>query len=434
MGRTQRLRRRRKTSSDRRCSLGHEKEYRELIAWMKHNGWNSTISATPSDFSSTGRGLCALQNISAGDIIANIPGKLLMTTETASNSLFGWLFKRKTFMCQQVLAAHLMFERHLGNDSFWADYISYLPAHIGTPIFSKSELDTLPEELNCKISDFNSNVSEMFSDLSSSFLPEDKCSHCSKTVLELFSYEHFSWAWFIINSRAVFISPEHNNDHSLSLFDKNCLALAPYLDIFNHSNEAKVQAVFNEVDKSYQVKTLTPFKKFSQVFIHYGDHSNVKLFLEYGFIMTNNIHDTLSVTFEEVFSTLEVHQQRVITKSTYQFLKSHDFLSNMYLNADGISWSTRALIFVLLFSGTLDPKTIQLKVYSNDFNENEMHDIFKIGKVLVENKRTQIKDYLQKMLSGESFNLMCVSGGLSMAVDLYKEYLNVLCHCDLALK
>lgn len=434
MGRTQRLRRRRKISSDHRCSLGHEKGYIELIAWMKHNGWNSTISATPSDFASTGRGLCALQNINVGDVIANIPGKLLMTTETASNSLFGWLFKRKTFMCQQVLAAHLMFERHLGNNSFWADYISYLPEQIGTPVFSKSEIDTLPEELKCKISDFNSNVLEMFSELSSSFLPEDKCSHCSKTVLEIFTLESFSWAWFIINSRAVFVSPEHNNDHGLSLFDKNCLALAPYLDIFNHSNEAKVQAVFNEVDRSYQVKTMTPFKKFSQVFIHYGDHSNMKLFLEYGFIMPKNIHDTLPVTFEEVFSTLQVHQQRIITKSTYQFLKSHDFLTNMYLNADGISWSTKALIFVLLFSCVLDPKTIQLKVYSNDFNEHEIQEVFNVAQVLVENKRAQIQDYLQKMLSGESSNAIRVTAGFSMAADLYKEYLNVLCYCDVALK
>ncbi|KAG8336369.1 SET domain-containing protein 4 [Homalodisca vitripennis] len=436
MGRTWRRRCRRKCSTDQVVSLGQDKKFQQLVQWMKHNGWSQVGRLAPTDFPSTGRGLKALQHISSGDILATIPGKLLMTVETASKSLFGDVFRRNKLLTQQVLAAHIVFEKHLGEKSFWANYISSLPEEIKTPVFSSSaEIEALPEHLSSKLNTYRSNVSELFRMLAESMTSVEKCSHCDMYLSQILTEDCFLWAWFIINSRAVYISPEHNSDHDLILSDKNCLALAPYLDMFNHSNDAKVQAFFNELDGSYQIRTLAPYKRFSQVFIHYGDHSNLKLYLEYGFIMPKNIHDILPLTFDDVYSTIiGVQQRNNVSKMTYCFLKSHDLLKNIHLSADGMSWSAKALVYVLLFSDKIDPKTIQLKVYSSNFTESEMIEIFKIGTILVQNKRAQVKLLLQNMIEAKDTKFSGnVSGSFILAIDLYNEYLEVLSECEKSL-
>ncbi|XP_054264747.1 SET domain-containing protein 4 [Macrosteles quadrilineatus] len=356
-----------------------------------------------------------------------------MTVETASKSLFGWLFKRRRFLSQQVLAAHLALETHLGKESFWVKYIGSLPQNIATPVFTSSaEIDVLPIEVTSQVNSFKVNIGLLFQELVESFSPNDKCPHCDISVFKIFTFDSFIWAWFIINSRAVYICPERNSDHQLKLSDSNCLALAPYLDMFNHSNDAKVQAFVSEVDGHYRIQTSTPFRKNTQVFIHYGDHANLKLYLEYGFIISNNIHDTLQVTFDEVYSTIVCKNQETSTsKKTYSFLKSHDLLTNMYLSADGLSWSLKALIYVLLSSEKVDHKTIQLKVYSNSFTNNELGDIWKIGKLVLEKKRHQIQTQLQEMKHAKDYKLCSnVSGSFLMAIELYQEYLSVLGNCE----
>lgn len=432
MGRTKRTRCKRRQTTYEEKHLGFDVRFQHLVQWMKNNGWTHSLQLSPTDFPSTGRGLKTLQYIASGDTIVNIPGKLLMTVETASKSLFGWLFKRKCFLTQQVLAAHLLFERHLEDESFWVKYIMSLPEKVGTPVFTSSEeVNALPEDLSHTVNSFKDSVTKLFTEILDSISSDDRCPHCLVNISQIFTLDNFLWAWFVINSRAVYICPEHNSDHGLDLSDSNCLALAPFLDMFNHSNEAKVQAYVSKFDGFYQVKTMKPYKRFSQVFIHYGDHSNVKLFLEYGFIMPKNIHDTLQLTFEEIHSAVQEQGQSNISKLTYNFLKSHDILSNLHLSAEGISWSAKVLIYVLLFSETIDPKTIQLKVFSNNYTESEICEIQKIGRILVDKKSTVFKGHLKKMIDYKDSNILGnISRSFHMAIDLYNEYLNILLCCD----
>ena len=77
-----------------------------------------------------------------------------------------------------------------------------------------------------------------------------------------------------------------------------CLALAPYLDLLNHSFDAVMEAGV-DIHKStsgYQIVTKTKIKKFGQAFINYGPHDNTKLLLEYGFFLPNNPHEGFNLT------------------------------------------------------------------------------------------------------------------------------------------
>ena len=60
---------------------------------------------------------------------------------------------------------------------------------------------------------------------------------------------------------------------------EDCLALAPYLDMFNHSPSADVEAGLDLVEDgeghNYQIVSNVGFERHSEVFISYGRHGNM---------------------------------------------------------------------------------------------------------------------------------------------------------------
>lgn len=82
--------------------------------------------------------------------------------------------------------------------------------------------------------------------------------------------------------------------------DINSLALAPFLDMFNHSNDADVEVNIDIKNNAYILKTLRSYKKYDQVFIKYGSHSSHKLLLEYGFTLSRNPNDFVKFSYDEI--------------------------------------------------------------------------------------------------------------------------------------
>lgn len=87
--------------------------------------------------------------------------------------------------------------------------------------------------------------------------------------------------------------------------EDNSVALAPFLDMFNHSVDAETEMRIDKKQKTYIIRTLKRIRKFEQIFISYGAHSNWKLLKEYGFIQEDNPHDFVQFTFDEVLSYLK---------------------------------------------------------------------------------------------------------------------------------
>ena len=63
-----------------------------------------------------------------------------------------------------------------------------------------------------------------------------------KVQHENVSKEKFAWAWFTVNTRGVYFPDQHDN-----------LALAPFLDMFNHS--AHVQVQVEQKNQFYNLKS-----------------------------------------------------------------------------------------------------------------------------------------------------------------------------------
>jgi len=418
MGRT--ARRRSRLTSD-RPSTGPQFEIVSLTAWMKACGWKPTCRLTPACFRDTGRGLMAAQNIGVGQPLAIVPGHLVITVDSVSVSPFGKYFTT-VYKTQQVLATYVMFELHKGSESFWYNYIVSLPTIMSNAAYCTVE--NLPDDLSEKISDHQNTILITFNQIMSE-MSSNICTHCSKTFSNIFTFEVYKWAWSIVNTRAVYISPECSIKNKIKLSDINNLALAPYIDMFNHSPMACVRATVNHLNGTYTIVTEKLFKKHSEVFINYGPHSNTKLFLEYGFIVPLNPQDSVYLSANEIITKTG----KSLNKNRMEKLKSYDLLNEHYCTSEGLSWSARILIYLLINSDRLNDEELKNRVFANLFDQNEIEAVSKIAAIVVKTKLEETKHWESKMSTVLGSNGIENSTGFMVAIELVKENRRLLENC-----
>ena len=119
-----------------------------------------------------------------------------------------------------------------------------------------------------------------------------------------------------------------NSGHELLSSRHGNLALAPLLDLLNHSPHVQVRATrhviatlscllldlqitsltsrhcpvcrqvsagFNVESQCYEISSQCSYRKHEQVFISYGPHDNIKLLVEYGFTVPDNPHSSVPI-------------------------------------------------------------------------------------------------------------------------------------------
>ena len=59
---------------------------------------------------------------------------------------------------------------------------------------------------------------------------------------KILSFKTFVWAWYVINTRSVYFKQEKSEFLSSSE-EEDHLALAPFLDLLNHSTKANVSSL-----------------------------------------------------------------------------------------------------------------------------------------------------------------------------------------------
>ncbi|XP_068000679.1 SET domain-containing protein 4 isoform X2 [Melanerpes formicivorus] len=166
----------------------------------------------------------------------------------------------------------------------------------------------------------------------------------------IFNYHALEWAWCTINTRTIYM--KHSQRECFSL-EPDVYALAPYLDLLNHSPNVQVKAAFNDQTRSYEIQTNSQCKKYEEVFICYGPHDNQRLLLEYGFIAMDNPHSCVYVSSDillKYFPPLDKQRNAKLS-----ILKDHGFLENLTFGWDGPSW--RLLTALKLLSLAADEFT-----------------------------------------------------------------------------
>lgn len=370
MGRTQR--KRKSHQKQHKGDMLSPTVHHDLFKFLSSHGWRNSSNLMVSSFAQTGRGLYAKETLSEHDLIIEVPYQCLISYQTLENDndfckLFGDLNEAKSAVpFHALLALYLCHQKVKGEKSEWMAYIKTLPDNFTTPYFcQKSELYYLPETILEKIVEQNNLVKNCFQTLRSLL---------HKDVRDDFTFDVFKWAFFVCNSRSIHINGrwleplvDYQKFKEL-LSDEPNMALAPLLDLLNHSDKAKTRNQLShskdfiarnvekiktrEIVLSYQLFTASSINKYEQIFIHYGAHNSTKLLLEYGFIVSDNQMDFLEFSLNDINNYIKDHPELKslqIPKHKYKFIRDHDLDQQIYIDLnDGLNHNFQAILSILL--------------------------------------------------------------------------------------
>lgn len=419
MGRTSRKRRRKKRLSFVELNEITDESLIDLKSWLLSKNCVSIRYLTPEHFPLTGRGLKTLKRVERDEVLIRLPLRTLLTTDVLSRSDVKTLFLRTTdsFTPQCMLATFLVYETHLGTESKWYLYLKTLPRSFTNPDFcSNKEKAALPGFISHPLrqahklqADFSVLVKRLDVDRS-------RCPHCSVRMQKIITFARYKWAYYVVNTRAVYIDAEVCKEDVFNVKQPNNLALAPFLDLFNHDVNAavKVSVVTDDCrNQFYQIATLKPFDEGTQVFINYGAHDSLKLYVEYGFFIPRNPLDEIQ------FDAFDVQRCFDVSRNKLDFITFNGFHKSMSFTRDGLNYNATVALFVL--STKLEKDRWKLKIYGETFDTDERCIINKLGISILNLKRTEYASALSKMK-----NVKPKSPSFSIAINLVEEYINIL--------
>jgi len=419
MGRTWRLRRRKTT---RIVNVSNDPVYLQLHSWLKSHGFSCQPPLKPAVFPDTGRGLQASTNIEEGEVLVTIPVNALITRDLVLHTTLpcNSLQQISDLSTQTLLSVWLLSESSKGSSSPYHPYLQSLPQAYTTPYFCTSaEQLLLPSYLQSAVADQHQTVVSNYTSL---------VSRGFKTSLA-----SFEWAWFTVNTRAVYLSrdPRFGKQKSLNEVEDSgeCLALAPYLDLLNHSVEAVMSAGV-DIHKStsgYQIVTKTRIKKYTQAFINYGPHGNTKLLLEYGFFLPSNPHEGFQLTIADLIQFLEISGRKVSGKfQKVDILKSNRLDQNLSITSEGLSWNTVMCLKVFLM--TKDELNLWHLIFQQDEGHEDDH---------LKSNISNLVSFFQSKISATIGKMSEVSGNcsdsFSLCYDLVKSHARILQQAKLSI-
>ena len=135
----------------------------------------------------------------------------------------------------QVLCCYLVFEYYKQEDSSILPYLKSVPLQYDNIVnWTEEDLEYLPNFVYKKAKQLNRAVAESYEDIQKFVCyvyKEDE------TLINSMNYESYLWAWNTVNTRCVYMK---QTDHPLLTDDENSYALAPFLDMLNHSGDVQV--------------------------------------------------------------------------------------------------------------------------------------------------------------------------------------------------
>ncbi|KAM5333116.1 SET domain-containing protein 4 isoform 4-T6 [Glossophaga mutica] len=317
-----------------------------------------------------------------------------------------------------ALCTFLVAEKHAGDRSPWKPYLEILPKAYTCPACLEPEVaDLLPRPLKAKARAQRTRVQELFTssrDFFSSLQPL-----FSEAVESIFSYRAFLWAWGTVNTRAVYLARGRRPCFSA---EPDTCALAPYLDLLNHSPAVQVNAAFNEETRCYEIRTGSSWRPHEEVLICYGPHDNQRLLLEYGFVPPRNPHACVHVAQDVLVKYLPAADKQMDRKLS--ILKDRDFTENLTFGWDGPSWRLLTALKLLCLQAEEFPcwKKVLLGETVSDTNEKTSLDVAqKICHHFIE----ETNAVLQKV-SQMKAQEVALAAQLTLVETLWTEELRVL--------
>lgn len=393
-----------------------------LNQWLRAGGRNfSQAHLKPALFADTGRGLMATHAVQAGEVLVSIPEEVLITTNKVTQDVVlrkALQSSHIKFRAMDILTLFLLYHKYLGDTSPWKVYLDSLPAEYTVPAYcSLEEASVLPECLKDHKLKQDEDIRQCYSHIQAAV----STSTHLQSVFSDVCIEGVQWGWFTVNTRAVYLKNE--NPSPLVIGDDTC-ALAPYLDLLNHTHTAQVKAHLNQANGCYEIVTQVPYSQYDQVFINYGPHDNLKLYVEYGFILPENPHSHVAVALPEVVCVAkEVLGQDGSDLGCHVHLISvHGLDKNLGVSVEGPTWGLEAAITLCLMPKHQVNQGRQL-VCQDLTGVGHRSKVLSSLQLLMQRKLQQLEGCLQDMTK-----LSQKSSALTVAEALVQQWCTTLRH------
>lgn len=264
-----------------------EDYFPELMSWAQDSG-ASCAGFEIGSFGDEGLGLRATKDIKAEELFLWIPRKMLMTVESAKNSVLGPLYSQDRIlqaMGNVTLALHLLCERS-EPASPWLPYIKTLPAEYDTPLYYEEEevrhlLGT--QAVQDVLSQYKNTARQY------AYFYKVVQTHPTASKLPLkdaFTFDDYRWAVSSVMTRQNQIPTEDGS--------RVTLALIPLWDMCNHTN-GLITTGYNLEDDRCECVALQDYKQNDQIYIFYGTRSNAEFVIHNGFFFEDNAHDRVKI-------------------------------------------------------------------------------------------------------------------------------------------
>uniref|UniRef100_A0AAX7VN26 protein-histidine N-methyltransferase n=1 Tax=Astatotilapia calliptera TaxID=8154 RepID=A0AAX7VN26_ASTCA len=264
-----------------------EEHFPDLMSWAKENG-ASCECFTVANFGKEGYGLRATRDIKAEELFLWIPRKMLMTVESAQNSILGPLYSQDRIlqaMGNVTLALHLLCER-ANPASFWLPYIRSLPQEYDIPLYYQQEDVQLllgTQAVQDVLSQYKNTARQY------AYFYKLVQTHPTASKLPLkdcFTFDDYRWAVSSVMTRQNQIPTEDGS--------RVTLALIPLWDMCNHTN-GLITTGYNLEDDRCECVALQDCKENEQIYIFYGTRSNAEFVIHNGFFFQDNAHDRVKI-------------------------------------------------------------------------------------------------------------------------------------------
>lgn len=442
MGRTKRIRKKKSFESKQQSNKCSDLEFieaiKKLYVWLGELGWKNETCLSHRYFPNTGRGLYSKKNIEPENLLIRIPFDALITLYSIENDesfrkFFApsiHLFENNKLTFQSLLSVFILFHNHLKN-SYYQPYIKTIPKTFTNPIFCiKTELMHLPEDILEIVVKQNQALKCDYNALNEAF-KKRICNCCNENYFpNIISFDLFKWAYFAVNSRCVYIDPDvikslvEQSMFIKILKDNVKLALVPFLDLINHSDKAHTDAKFScsknnlkEIFKSekkkifYELYTKITYKRYNQIFINYGHHTNKKLLIEYGFFLKENFYEYFEFNILDIEKLIHSNSSlalkfKNVNRNKFKFIKDHNLHEQMFINLhDGFSHNLQITLYLIFKCETYFPNVLnQIAFGSIDNLENLINCECKL---LIEYKIEEYKEFIKGL---ENLNELTESG------------------------
>ena len=265
-------------------------------------------------FSNENRVIIAKENIKKSEIILKIPKNIIITFETAKkfyikNNKLLELIKTFKFPKHSLIALFIL--ENLNNEKY-NFYFNFMPNNFKNfPIFhTNKELEYL------KGSNFYDDIINKKQDL---LFDYEKIKNLNFNI----NFNKFCEIHMLISSRIFGI--EINNE--------NTDAMIPFADLFNHSYNKNTNWYFNDELNCFVVEAIKDINKNEEIFDSYGNKSNSRFLLNYGFLIedNNNFNEiNLEIDFNKKIILNYEDKLKIINKAPnkkgfYNFILKYDF-------------------------------------------------------------------------------------------------------------